>query len=168
MCARLKFAQIIVILPILMCLIHILPSRRLVNHAKKRHSSEVATLRRLSSDIHPHLISLLGTYEKDRLYNLIFPWVEPDLLLYWKKKGISNLTKLSSGWMDEQCHGIASGLAYIHRLETTSGESLLHPDSFPRLEKGQEKSGNIIQGIDTTLSFCLFGLHGDVKPNNIL
>ncbi|KAI8945397.1 hypothetical protein F4801DRAFT_568380 [Xylaria longipes] len=128
---------------------------------------EVATLSRLSGDTHPHLISLLGTYEKDGLYNLIFPWAESDLLRYWKGK--RNLKPNESLlWIAEQCQGIADGLSYIHRLETTSGKSLLHPNSFSQLTQEMEETGNVIQENATTPAFCLFGLHGDIKPENIL
>ncbi|KAJ2981487.1 hypothetical protein NUW58_g6677 [Xylaria curta] len=128
---------------------------------------EVATLSRLSGNTHPHLISLLGTYEKDGLYSLIFPWAEADLLRYWKEK--RNLKPNETLiWIAEQCQGIAEGLAYIHRLETTSGKSLLHPNSFSMLMQGVGETKDATQGKDTTPSFCLFGMHGDIKPQNIL
>ncbi|KAJ8130174.1 hypothetical protein O1611_g3457 [Lasiodiplodia mahajangana] len=121
---------------------------------------EVATLSRLSDNTHSHLISLLGTFEKNGVYNLIFPWAEADLLHYWKRKQ-SHKSDEALRWMAQQCQGIADGLSYIHRLETTSGKSLLHPNSM-------DEAGDVVQRNGAVPAFFLCGLHGDIKPENIL
>lgn len=68
---------------------------------------------------HPHIISLLATYELGGAYHLLFYRAESDLLSLWKelepepKFDYANIL-----WMAEQCFGIADGLHRLHKSLT--------------------------------------------------
>lgn len=132
---------------------------------KEDFKREVETLKRLSrpEHAHDHLITLLATYEQAERYFLVFPWASADLLGYWKDiNPTPSRDKATSLWLAKQCQGIADALSRIHRYETLSGTSLLHPSSFSRRDS-----------IDINTITCrnprqLFGRHGDIKPDNIL
>lgn len=96
---------------------------------------------KFSGDAHPHLISLLATYERFNQFYLVFPWADADLQDYWSK-----ITPKPSFhhdtimWVATQCRGIAQGLLKIHKYESSMSK----------------KSG------------LLYGRHGDIKPENVL
>lgn len=125
-------------------------------------------LKRFSGDSHPHLISLLATYEQFKSYYLIFHWAEADLLKYWTrvtpKPVVDRETVL---WMAQQCEGIADGLLKIHRYES---HSLLHPDSAGRGTKRLSAPNLTESGRKhhTSSTSQLYGRHGDIKPQNVL
>jgi serine/threonine protein kinase len=133
---------------------------------------EVEILKRLSSDSHTHayLISLLATYRQNGKYHLIFPWAEADLLGYWKDLNPEPSHDRETGmWLAKQCQGLADGLSTIHRYQTYSGNSLLHPNSFPKGDsKKIETAIQLGSSSRTKAVRVLFGRHGDIKPNNIL
>ncbi|KAK0724446.1 hypothetical protein B0H67DRAFT_482728 [Lasiosphaeris hirsuta] len=112
---------------------------------KKTFKKEVDMLKRFSNNAHPHLISLLATYEQKGAFFLIFPRAEDDLQAYWKKTAPPTSTD-SDGvcWVAEQCLGIAKGVLKIHEYE--SSNSQLHPLNMDRV----------------------VGHHGDIKPENVL
>lgn len=145
--------------------------KELLSEKKEDFEREVKILKRLSSEkhAHAHLITLLATYEQKGQYYLIFPWAEADLLGYWKninpKPSNDRETAL---WLAEQCQGLADGLSKIHRYETYSGTSLLHPNSFPRVDSKGVKVATQAGCSSPTEGLRLFGRHGDIKPNNIL
>lgn len=123
-----------------------------------------------SGNWHPHLISLLATYNFNGRYYLIFPWANSDLLKYWRERQPEPIgDKENAIWLAEQCRGIAEGLTLIHRYETFSGKSLLHPDSMQKLE-AQEAKMMMVSGQtgEQQIRRVLFGRHGDIKPSNIL
>lgn len=98
-------------------------------------------LKKFSDYSHPHLVSLLATYEQFNCYYLIFHWADADLFSFWKKTRPNPIFNHDTvRWVAQQCQGIASGLAQIHRHVTVSD-----------MENNQ-----------------LFGRHGDIKPENIL
>jgi serine/threonine protein kinase len=99
----------------------------------------------VGGDAHPHLISLLATYEQFGSYFLIFPWADGDLTNYWRTTNPSPTFDANTVlWVARQCEGLASGLLKIHQYQTSN------------LEK--------------TLGFHekRWGRHGDLKPENIL
>ncbi|KAK0612099.1 hypothetical protein B0T14DRAFT_439006 [Immersiella caudata] len=110
---------------------------------KESFKKEVDMLKRFSNNAHPHLISLLATYEQNRTFFLIFPRAESDLLEYWKRTQPPAESDLDGVcWVAEQCLGIAKGVLKIHKYE--SSNSRLHP--------------NIEEVVN----------HGDIKPENVL
>lgn len=123
---------------------------------------------KFSGDAHPHLVSLLATYEQFKRYYLIFHWAEADLLDYWNKRYPSPLVDYDNIlWVAEQCSGITDGLLKIHKYESTDSKShqskrhgdMLDPKSATQLKSTSSQKRPPKQ---------LYGTHGDIKPQNIL
>lgn len=136
--------------------------------SKKRSDfdKEVEILKNIDSDkrTHPHLITLLATYEQIDRFNLIFPYAPRDLESYWKHENPeprkSNEMIL---WLIDQCQGLAAGLATIHRYGTLSENAFLNHDPKPA-----EATANDTEVSDSTTTRWYHGRHGDIKPKNIL
>lgn len=102
-------------------------------------------LKMFSDDSHPHLISLLATYEQLGVYFLIFPWADGDLNEFWKNiKPRPSFDMDTIKWAARQCEGIVHGLAKIHKYKTSNSNS------------------------ETGFHEQRYGRHGDLKPENIL
>ncbi|KAK4443012.1 putative Serine/threonine-protein kinase [Podospora aff. communis PSN243] len=118
---------------------------------KASFKKEVDMLKRFGSDpdqAHPHLISLLATYEQNNTFFLIFPRAEADLLEYWGlRPPPTPMDAETVIWMAGQCRGIAQGVLKIHTHKSTNAK-LLPSSALPA---------------DT-----VFGNHGDIKPENVL
>ncbi|KAK0726252.1 kinase-like domain-containing protein [Apiosordaria backusii] len=126
--------------------------KRLHSQRKEEFKREVDMLKRFSSlnDAHPHLISLLATYEQRKSYFLIFPYAEADLFSYWDRvEPEPIMDQATVKWVAEQCKGIASGVLKIHKYKSTN--SKVANDSLKPA------------GLDEP-----FGHHGDIKPENVL
>lgn len=68
---------------------------------------------------HPHIVSLLATYEHLGKYHLIFHRAEGNLLSLWKKvEPGPSFCYANIQWMAEQCSGIAEGLFRLHKRLT--------------------------------------------------
>ena len=139
---------------------------------KDAFTQEVGILKNLSSEshAHPHLITLLSTYEQVGKYYIIFPWAEADLLGYWKHKNPkpSNDREMAL-WLAEQCQGLAGGLSTIHHYKTFSGTSLPYHKTRSRADsKEVELATQASETSGTGAVRLLFGRHGDIKANNIL
>ncbi|KAI0095670.1 kinase-like domain-containing protein [Nemania sp. FL0031] len=146
--------------------------KRLKSEEHEDFNREVSILRGLNKEhhAHPNLISLLATYKQHGIYYLIFPWAEADLIGYWMDINPSpSHDSETIMWLAEQCVGLASGLAKIHRYETLSGSSLLNL-SFPRKSTAYHISVETASdlGGEENDTRIFFGRHGDIKPSNIL
>ena len=125
---------------------------------------------KFSDDAHPHLVSLLATYEQFRSFYLIFHWAEADLLDYWSKKNPRPVMDYNNVlWIANQCYGITDGLSMIHRYESTSAKD--HPPK--RHEAARSVSAANFLEIPVSKGPSnppkqLYGRHGDIKPQNIL
>ena len=120
--------------------------KRLHSQDKENFKKEVDMLKKFSNNNHPHLISLLATYEQRRTFFLVFPRAEADLQAYWQKTAPpSPMDAETVRWVAQQCLGIANGVLKIHGYE--SSNSRLHPS------KTHDR---------------VFGHHGDIKPENVL
>ncbi|KAK4663675.1 hypothetical protein QC763_610490 [Podospora pseudopauciseta] len=122
--------------------------KRLHSQNKDHFKREVDMLKKFSNFAHPHLISLLATYEQRNSFFLIFPCAKSDLLSYWEKFEAS--PKMDHGtvkWVAHQCKGIASGVLKIHEYSSTNS-----------------KLGNTLKPGPREP----FGHHGDIKPQNVL
>ncbi|KAF4816354.1 putative cyclin-dependent serine/threonine-protein kinase [Colletotrichum siamense] len=138
--------------------------KRLDSPSKDAFQKEVQILKRFSGDAHPHLISLLATFERNDTFYLIFPWAGADLMTYWKSENPTPaFDEATVIWMAEQCKGLAEGLAQLHKYETGLQEMSAIP-------KGERLAPNIVLngGKDTGRPGPLYGRHGDIKPENIL
>jgi hypothetical protein len=68
---------------------------------------------------HPHVVSLLATYEQFKKFHLIFYRAEGDLFTYWKElRSQPKINQRNVLWVAEQCRGIVDGLLKLHRLLT--------------------------------------------------
>ncbi|KAH8688220.1 kinase-like domain-containing protein [Ilyonectria robusta] len=122
--------------------------KRLYSRNRKSFDKEVEVLKMLNRASHPHLISLLASYEQHGEFNVIFHWADANLLEYWEKvKPKPAFDRTTMLWVAEQCQGIAEGLSVIH-----------HIGSLPENQQvGQ-----------TSSSPPFFGYHGDISTQNIL
>ncbi|KAH0432247.1 tol-like protein [Colletotrichum camelliae] len=139
--------------------------KRLDSPSKEAFQEEVQILKRFSGDAHPHLISLLATYERSDTFYLIFPWAGADLMTYWKSENPTpKFDAATVIWMAEQCQGLASGLAQLHKYETGFQEKRSEP------LKRDHMAPNILLngGKEDGRHGPLYGRHGDIKPENIL
>ncbi|OAL02957.1 hypothetical protein IQ06DRAFT_375626 [Phaeosphaeriaceae sp. SRC1lsM3a] len=86
------------------------------NYFKK----EMIILKKFSGErSHPHIVSLLATYEQFKKFHLIFSRAEGDLFTFWKElKRRPNINQRNILWMVEQCRGLTDGLLKLHRLLT--------------------------------------------------
>jgi len=145
--------------------------KELLGNVPQHFKHEIAILNSLSCDhhTHPHLITLLATYESRGRFYLIFPCAEADLLGYWGriKPSPPNNSDMAQ-WVAKQCCGLAEGLSKIHRWETLSGTRLLHPDSEPPWKFNSPVVQSSKRDSAVPAPRQLYGRHGDIKPQNIL
>jgi serine/threonine protein kinase len=96
-------------------------------------------LNRFNGRIHPHLVTLLATYEMNNSYNFIFPLALCSLDDYWEDRVRSlGMSKANVIWFADQLRGLVGAVDTIHNPAHLS---------LP-VEK--------------------YGRHGDIKPDNIL
>ncbi|KAF5505070.1 putative cyclin-dependent kinase 8 [Colletotrichum siamense] len=132
--------------------------------SKEAFQKEVQILKRFSGDAHPHLISLLATFERSGIFYLIFPWAGADLKTYWESKNPRPAYNVETViWMAEQCGGLAEGLTRLHQYETGLNDKTDSP-------KNEYLAPNVFLngGKDSGRPGPLYGRHGDIKPENIL
>ncbi|KAI0432194.1 hypothetical protein F5Y09DRAFT_160890 [Xylaria sp. FL1042] len=73
---------------------------------------------------HPHVVSLLSTFEQDGKLGLIFYWADGDLRAFWHRKhSRPQIDRKTSTWVAKQCAGLASALHRLHNHETFSQTS---------------------------------------------
>lgn len=115
---------------------------------KAAFKKEVEILNKFSSNKHPHLISLLATYEHVDRFFLLFNWAEADLQTYWKRENPTPaIDMVTVMWLVRQCKGLAHGITKIHEHITTY----------------QKESAHFLGSQNV-----VFGHHGDIKPENVL
>ncbi|KAL2128807.1 hypothetical protein VTI74DRAFT_8613 [Chaetomium olivicolor] len=71
-------------------------------------------------------------------------------------------------WLAEQCRGLASGLAMIHRYKRTSTDSVLDARGMAEVQSKMEVANRRAPEEQGGCDRILFGRHGDIKPENIL
>lgn len=109
-------------------------------------------LKRFGGIQHPHIVTLLATYQYKNQYHFIFPWADLDLDEYWNqtppvKPGSPDYCGFVC-WVFKQLQGLSGALQVIHGPTRSGGASLAVPGSDPEEIK--------------------YGRHGDIKPQNIL
>ena len=109
--------------------------------------NELEQLRRFSGKVHPHLITLLASFEQDGVSHFIFPWAECNLETYWEKiqpwgddAPSTRLDLDCARWVANQLVGITGAIHSIH----------------------QRRENNLKPGVEG------FGRHSDLKPDNVL
>ncbi|KAK4194064.1 hypothetical protein QBC40DRAFT_189047, partial [Triangularia verruculosa] len=134
---------------------------------RKRFEKEVGILKAINKTPHPHLITLLVTYEYQERFHLVFPLAQCDLLQYWEagEKDQAHNDELTARWLAQQCHGLASGLKQVHQSSRVTSESFAERERLVRRSvfsyisqaHGSQEAGP-----------RLVCQHGDLKPENIL
>ncbi|KAJ4202215.1 hypothetical protein NW767_006177 [Fusarium falciforme] len=101
----------------------------------------------------PHVIELLATFKRGSELSFLFPWAEGGNLADLMSKepsevlpSTANPSEALTEWLAEQCAGLVKGLSRIHNVESNTDNAL---------SNGQGRKDD-------------YGIHGDVKPENIL
>lgn len=79
---------------------------------------EAEILRKFSGDrCHPHVVSLLATYEQFRKIHLIFYRAQATLEEYWREvMPRPRFTYVNVIWFAKQCWGVSDGLLRLHKI----------------------------------------------------
>ncbi|KAI8941652.1 hypothetical protein NX059_002865 [Plenodomus lindquistii] len=87
---------------------------------REAFKQEASILRKFSGkNAHPHMVSLLATYEHCNKFHLVFYRADGDLLDFWRKHTLRpNMTHQNVTWMASQCAGLADGLSSLHKILT--------------------------------------------------
>ncbi|KAI1313735.1 hypothetical protein F5Y03DRAFT_390036 [Xylaria venustula] len=146
---------------------------------------------------HPHVVSLLSTFQQGSNLGLVFYRADGDLRGFWKSNDLqSQVGMKTSTWVAKQCAGLASALLRLHNHETFSQSSEDNEDTeempnsrkkvkiaaapkhihdqsdlacdMPRDEKQTPPSPPTAQQPDESGKIRKYGRHGDIKPENIL
>lgn len=103
-----------------------------------------------------HILKLCATFKIGNEYSFLTPWAEGgNLKQFWTKspkevQKNSNHSHTLLRWMAEQCHALAAALQSIHEVRV---KALIRAK---RISPDEETDKDI------------FGIHGDIKPENIL
>ncbi|KAI1370128.1 kinase-like protein [Hypoxylon crocopeplum] len=118
----------------------------------KEYRDEIQALKRFSGHQlgHAHLIRLLMALQYDGRYFLVFPLAHGNLVDLWRQKVMSPTTPQHVEWVLEQCLGMTDGLRNVHHHQPSWIDN--------RKPLGKEAS----------LNYKDRGIHGDIKPENIL
>ncbi|KAJ4396583.1 hypothetical protein N0V93_000804 [Gnomoniopsis smithogilvyi] len=111
---------------------------------------EVRNLQRLHNAEHPNLLNLLATYKYKGHYHLVFPWADGDLRRLWRSTPNPQAGKEEMRWLAQQCASIASALKSVH----AGAESWIEAGGDGPSDKQR-------------MAMNKFGIHGDIKPENI-
>lgn len=171
--------------------------KQLYESNPRAFKKEVNILKKFSGDrSHPHVVSLLATYEQFKKYHLVFYRAEGDLFKLWKEL-IPNpvLNYNSIKWMAKQCAGVAEGLLKLHKHLTfgvlshiDTEEDTTHNSigirhvrmatSTPPLQRMDREDNEVPsspswapvvrQQIDHVAQIEQYGRHGDINPGNLL
>ncbi|KAK1723671.1 kinase-like domain-containing protein [Colletotrichum acutatum] len=115
------------------------PDDKMDTSREKNFRAEVRALAKtVGLSSHDHVIKLLATWRKGDSWSMLFPWAISNLKDYWKR-GEPERSPEFVKWISTQCRGLAEGLQKIHKSPSD------HADH------AQE-----------------YGIHGDIKPENIL
>ncbi|KUI62364.1 putative serine/threonine-protein kinase tsuA [Cytospora mali] len=87
---------------------------------------------------HDHLIKLLAVWRQNDAWHLLQPWADGNLWDYWEESSSVNRDLGLTKWILDQLLGLAEALKQIHRRRSDD------------------------------LEVRLWGIHGDIKPQNIL
>ncbi|KAL5435749.1 hypothetical protein PMIN07_007346 [Paraphaeosphaeria minitans] len=106
--------------------------KQLITNDRNVFKKEVKILKKFSgAHSHPHVVSLLATYEQEKTFHLIFYKADGDLFNYWRRTNRNPILNHKNVlWILKQWIGITEGLGRLHRhLTLTFSES--HPHEEP-------------------------------------
>lgn len=108
---------------------------------------------------HKNLTPLLTAFTHKGTYNFLFPWAKGgNLRELWKGLIDPEFSEWAL-WVAEQCSGLADGLSKIHDIR------LFH--HYATGQSGKKPEGQT-KGHDPDENDKIFGIHGDIKPKNVL
>ncbi|KAK4246022.1 kinase-like domain-containing protein [Corynascus novoguineensis] len=141
---------------------HDLPSYRAKLFRSNRNvfNNEVLILKKLNKFNCSHLVKLILTMEvcvnpNESKFFLVFPLADCNLTQFWNTnfphpKGAN--TAAYARWVAQQCYGLADALGKLH-------------DTRQHQVEGPQKEADGSQGGSSDPSY---GIHGDIKPDNLL
>lgn len=137
---------------------HYFAIKKLKSKDDEAFRREVRNLQRLHNAEHPNLLSLLATYKYKGYYHLVFPWADGDLRRLWQSTPNPQAGKEEMRWLASQCASIASALRSVH----AGAECWMHDDK--NCTTGSVRDG---PSDKQRMAMNKFGIHGDIKPENI-
>lgn len=137
---------------------HYFAIKRLKSKDDEAFRREVRNLQRLHNAEHPNLLSLLATYKYRGYYHLVFPWADGDLRRLWQSTPNPQAGKEEMRWLASQCASIASALRSVH----AGAESWMHDEKNPATGSARDGPSD-----KQRMAMNKFGIHGDIKPENI-
>ncbi|KAK0701192.1 kinase-like domain-containing protein, partial [Apiosordaria backusii] len=143
---------------------HFFAIKELSPNAHANAQDELLALRLVNKTAHPHLITLLASYQQHENLYLIFPWAQCDLDSFWKQNDPQN-DPMMRYWAMRQLEGLASGLAAIHSFRVSSEDSIF--SGSPIIGFRDNNSPPAVND-QPEIEVELFCRHGDIKPQNIL
>lgn len=122
--------------------------KQLIEDDLDSFKKEVYVLKKFSGDlIHPHVVSLLATYEHRKKYHFIFYRADGDLFKLWKDIKSSPLLDYQNIlWLAKQCFGIADGLSKLHRHLTIT---LPRPVIAEKFLANRDSNGKHVRILDS-------------------
>lgn len=109
---------------------------------RERFYKEIHALWRLDGTVHEHLLTMLTAFVHQHRFNFVFPWAQCQLDSYWYDDTAWKKEAETFEWTLNQMHGLMGAIEKLHE-PTHLHKSRLEP---------QDR----------------FGLHADIKPDNIL
>ncbi|KXH50740.1 hypothetical protein CSIM01_01589 [Colletotrichum simmondsii] len=106
-----------------------------------------------------HILKLCATFKIGEKYSFLSPWAEGgNLDQFWEKcpTEVRDITRMHEllRWVAEQCHALAEALQSIHKVRLKALERAKQPQ--------------VAEDAETDLDTSIYGIHGDIKPENIL
>lgn len=134
--------------------------KRLITKDEAEFKNERDILKRLGSKSkpHPHLVTLLASYEINGEFFLIFPRAKCNLRSYWDMYPNPAFDYDTALWSLEQMMGIANALNIVHNFKV----------SYPYEPKENKSSSQRASKLSVTPKEAPYGRHGDIKPENII
>ncbi|KAF4982593.1 hypothetical protein FZEAL_1825 [Fusarium zealandicum] len=164
--------------------------KRLLKADDDAFRREVDMLKKFGGEgTHPHVVSILATYEQFGKYHLIFHRADGDLFRYWKEiEPNPSFDYDTVIWLAKQFAGLAEGLLRFHKHYTTPKRSATEPAQHFNEEnecQAHEQGSQLRKRTRFSLerpsrhsfdhsrssqrrSKALYGRHGDLKPENML
>lgn len=107
---------------------------------------------KINDPLSQHLIPLQLTFKHGKDYFLMFPWADGNLKHLWRTRAANPEDPKQVSWFIAQCSGIVRGLRRIHHITTQKSPKTVTEDEAKEIILGAK----------------VWGIHGDIKPENIL
>ncbi|KAH8886077.1 kinase-like protein [Thozetella sp. PMI_491] len=142
---------------------HCFALKTVIDAEEKEFEQEFYALRKLETNEEKHLLPLYAALHRGHDYAFLFPWANGgNLADLWTTDPAVPYTSTSQQsprtfilWLSKQCLGVAKGLRSIHDVRTGAKEKYLERE--PKMDPSEARK--IADD---------FGIHGDIKPENIL